>query len=275
MLKKVLILIGGIVFASKIQCMGLKASPAEFVLHDVVPGKFYNLYKEVNIRIKIYNEDDVSHKYFIRTYKPKKVAKLTKGYDEIPVEGWLKFDKYEIEIPPHRVGYVYPFLYIPEDEKYFNQHWCAMIGIIGQPSSGVSLGVYLRVRIETQSKKRVKEKPDGMLAVVPSVIKFYGNGKKDITIYNNSPEKEEVKIYLLKDKKQIKRYLKHGFAPLDKNVKIKLPGKIIIEKNGREKFPVSVNLKEVKRNQEGIIFFEGKNSINFLRVEILKKNGKN
>lgn len=129
-------------------------------------------------------------------------AKCMHGYSEIPDDNWLYFERDEIEIKADSTARIKIFLSIPDEEKYYNQHWAIIPRIADKSKKGGSIDPVLfpKFFIETESKKNIKEKPSGLTGIKPSKIEFHHLpfdialeiGK--FSIYNNDSKTHEYKI---------------------------------------------------------------------------------
>ena len=176
------------------EATSLKAGPASFILHNVTPGKLYDVYAMTGLRLTITNDDDESETWVLSTHRPSEGGHWEKGYGEIPDPKWCLFDRTEITVPPKTDGNVNFFLKIPDDEQYYNQHWIVTLNISGKPVKGtsVALAVNIRGQIETESKADVKARPAGALGMRPSLVEFErmtpgGTAEAQVELYNNSP----------------------------------------------------------------------------------------
>lgn len=277
MKRLVCVILAFVALSYSAESVGLKVSPAEFILHGVSPGKVYDIYRDTGVRITIYNDNDTDNVYLITSHRPSEAGKWEKGYLEIPDAGWLTFDSTEVKIPAHGQENVNLFLALPEGERYYNQNWVVTIGIMSKPASGISLGVYVRVRIETERKERIKEKPDGLIGVVPGTLVFQQNEtRKYVTIYNNTANTGVYKIHPLNDGERVKTYLSAGFNTLPEISLLETEETVRIPAGGKRKIPVTLNLPDSGKSEEKpweqVVFVEGNNITGFFRVRTIKKN---
>ena len=149
----VLALAGLVVLCVPSQGASLKVSPAKFILHDVVPGKLYDIHKETGLRLTIYNDTDTVRTWSLSTHRPSERGRWEKGYGEIPNPEWCWFENDEVAVPPNGKAYAHFYVKIPDDEKYLNQHWVCTLSVGSKPSTaGIAVAVDVRARIETKSK---------------------------------------------------------------------------------------------------------------------------
>ena len=182
-----------------VDAASLKVSPARFIVHNVQPGRLYDIHKETGVRLTVYNESDVNRTWVLSTHRPSERGRWEKGYGEIPDAGWCWFDRDEITAEPHSKAYAKLHLQIPDEEKYYNQHWVVTLSVGGKPGRGLALAVDVRVQIETKSKVGLKTKPYGLLGLEPSMVRFEhvvpGTSRKSqVVLYNNDDKDHRYTI---------------------------------------------------------------------------------
>ncbi len=199
----------------------LKVSPAGFIVHDVEPGKVYDIYKETGLRLTIYNDDAVSRTWLLSPHRPSERGRWEKGYGEIPDAQWCWFEKDEIAVDARSKAYAHLHLKVPDEEKYYNQHWVVTLGVGGKPGGGISLAVDIRVQIETRSRVDLKVRPDGLLGLEPSTIRFEdvtpgSSEKARVTLYNNDGAAHSYMIspLLANTKIDQKTYLSRSYSAI-------------------------------------------------------------
>jgi len=236
--------------AGRSEAASLKVSPARFIVHDVEPGTLYDIYKETGLRLTIYNDDDVRRTWVLSTHRPSERGRWEKGYAEIPDPRWCWFENTEVTVEPNTKGYGHLFLKVPDGEKYYNQHWVVTLGIGGKPArGGISLGVDIRVQIETKSKVDLKERPDGLLGLEPSTIEFedVAPGRSEeaqVVLYNNDGAAHGYTIGSMFENTEIKKktYLAHSYIAVPDSRWIRYDKKIQIEPGGSAVMPVRVEI---------------------------------
>jgi len=202
--------------------IGLMVSPAGLLVQGVRPGKVYDIYEVSKTGLTIFNKDDKSHTYLLSSHRPATVGnrRWEKGYLEIPDSTWCWFEDRELTVEAHGTGLAKIYLRIPDEEKYYNQHWVVTLGIMGKPrsGSGVAVGMYIRLQIETQSKGNMEGKPDGIIAFKPSAVRFdnafIGRAHEgSVKIYNNDNETRLYRVTSLLDKEETRarRYLTRSY----------------------------------------------------------------
>ena len=177
---------------------GLTVEPGGLLLQNVPLSTVYDLYKETGIAIKILNGLDRQVTYRITARKPshRGSEKWMEGYQEIPDSSYLFFDRNNVVIEPQGAEEFKLFLKIPDDPRYYNQHWAVTVAVEGQPSPGevFALAAYLPFEIETESRNSVGEKPWGKLGIEPSSLTLNTAGKEKIRIYNNEGKKQKYQL---------------------------------------------------------------------------------
>jgi len=234
----VLVLLAGLI--GRATAASLKVSPARFIIHDVVPGIEYDVYKETGLRITLYNDDKAARTWVLSVHRPSERGQWERGYAEIPDAGWCWFDRNEVSVEAEGKAYAHLFLKVPQEEKYNNQHWVVTLGIDGKPGAGgISLAADVRVQIETESVAGVEQRPYGILGISPSVIEFEDvvvgaveNGR--VAIYNNDEEPHTYSVRPLFDDKSVdqKVYLTHSYRAVPDPLWISLPQAFDIQPGG-------------------------------------------
>jgi hypothetical protein len=265
------------VYSSRLEAASLKVGPAGFIIHNIVPGKIYDVYKETGVQLNIYNDNPVANTYLISSHRPSECGKWEKGYLEIPNAKWCWFDNDEIKVEANGNSYAKFNLRIPDEERYYNQHWVVTLNVAGKPRPGeigVGVAINVRAQIETQAKADLKDVvPDGLIGIVPSAIALKANEKGAVVIFNNSPDDETYKIYPLADKEKFQKYISAGFNPLPDPDWLELGGRSLkIPAGGKKTLGLKSALPERTGKSNGkyeaIVFVEGKSAAGFARVRI-------
>ena len=221
----------------RLEAASLKVSPARFIVHNVEPGRLYDIYKETRLRLTVYNDDTVSRTWALSTHRPSERGRWEKGYAEIPDAQWCWFDKDEITVEPNSKAYANLYLKVPEEEKYYNQHWVVTLNIGTKPGrGGIGLAVDIRVQIETKSKVGLKTKPYGPLGFEPSIVRFEdtkpgSREKAQVEIFNNDVRAHSYTITALFDDSEIrqKTYLTHSYTQMPDSTWVKHEKHVQIE----------------------------------------------
>jgi len=266
--------------------MGLRVEPGGMMVQYVPLGITYDFYESVGIPLVIYNRDASPHTYILSADKPSTVAarKWLKGYSEIPDPSWMWFEKDEVTIEAQGKTEVKMYLKIPDEEKYYNQHWSVALGVKGkaEPGQMLALAAYPRVQIETLSKEDVNERPDGAIGFVPStlLVEDLVLGKKEelkLKIYNNDTNCHIYKIrseVFPKDptKELIHTSPTYSWIPEPNWVK---PDTRRVTIDGQESLELTVRVEvpkdkeNYKRSWESILFIEPDKGLpGFVRVQI-------
>lgn len=198
--------LGGLVaqaVASESQGKGLRVSPGALFVQHVFLGKLYDVYEASGVQLTIHNDSEREQTYVLSTHMPSDVGAhgWLHGYAEVPDLSWFWFDRYEVVIAPHGEGRVNMYFEIPNEERYYNQHWVFALGINGKPEPGnvIQLGAYPQIQIETKSQEGVGARPAGPLGLAPSVISI-GNlplgtpRQATLRLYNNTAETRRYRL---------------------------------------------------------------------------------
>jgi len=195
--------LGGIVFqaiASEAQGKGLQVTPGALFVQSVFLGKLYDVYEASGIQLTIQNDSEREQTYVLSTQRPSEVgiSGWVHGYAELPDPRWFWFDREEVVVAAHGEGRVNMFFEIPQEERYYNQHWVFALGIRGA-GTGIQLALYPKIQIETISKETVTARPDGPLGLEPSVISIYslplGTPRQaTLRLYNNTAETRRYRL---------------------------------------------------------------------------------
>jgi len=209
-------------FEERLVAASLRVAPARFIVHNVEPGKLYDLYGETGLRLTLYNDDRTARTWMLTTHRPSERGKWERGYDEIPDADWCWFETAELNVLPASKAYGYLKLQIPAEEKYYNQHWVVTLGIDGKAGrGGLALAADVRVQIETKSKADVSESPYGCIGTVPSLVRFEGvvpgkSVEKGIVLYNGEAETRTYTIAPFLEVEDVEKatYLTSSYATI-------------------------------------------------------------
>ena len=229
-----IILFSGIV--EEVQAAGMAVSPSGFLVGDVQPGKIYDIYEVSQVGLTVYNKNDMPKTYLLSTHRPSTVGtrRWEKGYLEIPNSEWCWFGKEELTVAAKGNGFAKIYLKVPNDEKYYNQHWVVTLDIREKPKAGfgISLAVNVRLQIETESRADMEGKPDGIIAFKPSTVRLekvsLGRAHEgSVLIYNNDNETRSYRVVSLlqEDEARARRYLTRPYQLIPD------PKWIVLDKN--------------------------------------------
>lgn len=265
--------------SGRLEAASLKVGPAGFIIHNIVPGRTYDVYKETGLQLTIYNDSAEAKTYLLSAHRPSESGKWEKGYLEIPDPKWCWFDNDEIKVEANSKAYAGFHLKIPDEERYYNQRWVVTLNIAGKPGpGGIGVAINVRAQIETQSRADLKGgPPDGLIGIVPSVITLKANEKGEVVVFNNSASNETYKIYALADQEKFQTYMSAGFSPLPEPDWIRPgDGSLTIPPGGRKTLSLRSALPDKGGNSdkkyEAIIFIEGKETTGFVRVRMEGRN---
>ena len=274
------LLLGSVV---RVEAASLKVSPARFIVHDVKPGKLYDIHAETGLRITIYNDDDKARTWTLSTHRPSERGRWEKGYAEIPDARWCRFDMNEITIPPNSRGYAKLYLEIPDGEKYYNQHWVVTLGIGGRAEGGIGIGlaVNVRMQIETESRSDLKTRPDGLIGLKPSMVRFENvspgtNQKTKVVLYNNDTVAHSYTTASLFEDEATKRksYLTSNYSAMPDTARLGLSDEPIeIEPGGSAALDLEVKIPDDannfgKRWEDILLVQPDEGRAGFLRIRV-------
>lgn len=264
-----------------LEAASLKVAPARFIVHNVTPGRVYDIYAETGLRLTVYNDDDASRTWVLSIHRPSDRGPWETGYAEIPDPAWCWFDQTEITVEPQSKAYAHLFLEVPDDERYYNQHWVATLGIDGKPAAGgIALAADVRAQIETKSKPDGAVKPDGALGIAPSIVRFENAApgaalEATATLYNNGAGTQVYGISRLFDRAGIeqKSYQTHSFEPLPESSWLDYGRSIQIEAGGSAVVKLSLKLPpdaafHGKKWEELLLIQPKEGRAGFVRVQI-------
>ena len=160
--------------------LGLAVQPGGLLIRDVVPGETYDLKAITGVGLTVFNRDSRPHTYVLAAHRPSEVGnrRLPLGYSDIPDPSWFWFEVGEVTVPAQGSSEVRMYLMIPDDERYYNQHWSVSVGVVGKPGQAemLTLAAYPRFEIETKTALRdqLRLKPAGEIGLCPSQIVLSG-----------------------------------------------------------------------------------------------------
>ena len=252
----------------------IKVSPGAFCIQNVDVGKDLDL----GMDLIISNISDQENAFSIKPLSAGKVrSDWLKGYFQMPDPAWLSFEQDKITVGPNAEGKVRMHINIPGEEKYLNQHWIVFVDVTTEALEGAasrSLPVFraaisANYMIETRVNPDVKERPDGILGLVPSAIEAKGviPGKKfkgAFKIYNNDKGEHDYTVYSYvpqasQKKQDISVTPGYEFVK-DKNWVKPVKGKIKIKPGSSKTVNINIALpdgdKSADKGWEGILFVQ-------------------
>lgn len=242
--------------AASASAAGLKVGPAGFVVQNVAPGRQYDVYKETGVRLTVYNDADATRSYVLSVHRPSERGAWETGYLEIPDASWCWFENQELTVGPHSQSHDGLTLKVPEEDKYYNQHWVATLGVTGKPAAGgIALAVDVRVQIETAAKREGTEKPDGTIGFRPSLIRFAPAHPGETTatqilVYNNDGKAHTYTVAPmgLDDPARASRYLTASFEHYPDSRYLEYGREMVIEAGKSAKLSLKLNLPRDDRS---------------------------
>ena len=268
----------------RVEAASLKVSPARFIVHNVEPGRLYDVYKETRLRLTVYNDDTVNQTWVLATHRPSERGRWEKGYGEIPDARWCWFDKNEITVEPNSKAYAYLHLKVPDEERYYNQHWVVTLSIGGKPGrGGIGVAVDVRAQIETKSSADVKTRPYGLLGMKPSIVPFEdtkpgGREKAQVEIFNNDVRAHSYTISSLladADTDQ-KKYLTHSYKAIPDFKWVKYGKHVQIEPGKSAELSLELEIPDDETNfgkkwEDILLVQPDEGRAGFLRVQVETK----
>lgn len=268
---------------------GLAVSPAGLLIQKVKPGETYDISEVSGVTLNITNKDNDPHTYIISVHRPSTVAarKWTRGYLEIPDPSFFRLEKDEVRIAANETAKVRMFIEIPDEERYYNQHWSVSlyVRVKAEPGQMVALAAAPRFEIETVAKGGIKKRPDGLIAFEPHLIEIEnlvpGSMKEaKVRLYNNDQKRHNYNIIPMifvknTEKGQIRLSPGYTWIPDLKWLKLKKK-KLNVGPEGVVYISFSVKVPEnpihFNQNWEAILFCEPDEGLSgFIRVRIVTK----
>jgi len=265
----------------------LTVEPASIVIQNLGLAGLCDLHAVSGISLRVQNEDNVARTYTLSTHKPSQVAagRWLKGYLEIPDASWFWFENDEVTVEAQSKQQVKMFLKIPDEEKYYNQHWSISLLVGGKPGPRMRIGLAVspRFQIETMAKEGMKVRPDGIIAFEPSLVRLENfspgaTAAARTKLYNNDKKKHEYRIGVKTfppDPKKSQISISPGYAWLP-DTKWVVPGKkvVTVEPSGSLPLFFDVKIPDAERcygkKWEVILFVDPDSGpAGFVRLQIL------
>lgn len=168
--------------------LGLSVMPATYLFSNLPIGERI----ELKVPLKIKNKSDKTQTYILSTHRAEELQRLpVEGYQQIPNPDWLEFEENEMMLEPNQISSVKMFVEVPNEKRYYNQHWQIDLAVTMKPRPGerLTLAAYPRYFIETESRDDLVEIPAGAIGLIPSNVIL-----KDIPLCLTG-KVAEVKIY--------------------------------------------------------------------------------
>jgi len=257
----------------------LGVSPGAFCAQGVPVGEK----TDTGISLAITNDTDKERIFSVKVDElpPFKNVDLH-GYTSMPQLKWFVLTGTELTTPAKGSASSRISVIVPEDERYYNQHWgvSCLIEYTGQKGlfQEAVKTVYL---FETKSKADIKGRPAGDLGVAPSIVSIDLADNKTLKgafrIYNNTKEPRQYKLASrLPEAKAEGLSLSNspGFTWLSDAGQVKLDKTSIkVEAGGTAEVSVLQAVPDSQLTEgcmlEGLVFIESdKGQANFVRVHI-------
>ncbi len=186
-------------FFASAKAHALGVSPATTFMEGVAPGELIDTKQDLIIT----NDADVDLNVVIETMKPMMPGhESLKGFRILPDPSFVYADKKKMTIPPKSTGRTRVFVNVPNEEKYYNQHWAVSIRVRTVNFEFVRMAVAPFFIMETLPKADIKEAPEGSFGLVPTLLEVKRaearSKKTAFTLYNNTEQehKYSVKSYI-------------------------------------------------------------------------------
>lgn len=140
---------------SVILASGLAVQPATFLFRDIPVGQKIKL----PAPLSIHNKDERTNTYTVKALSPSRIGmSWPEGYIEIPKTDWFTFEEKEITVDSGKIGITNMYIEIPAEDAYYNQKWVIAVEVTTkvEPGESISLAVYPRFLIETESRGKIK-----------------------------------------------------------------------------------------------------------------------
>jgi len=238
--------------------LGLSARPGVFCFSKIPVGKKY----ELPLPLRIKNKSDKDRTYFLFTYKQSEDSniKQVEGYADMLDPNWFFFERDEVTVEASGISEVKMYSQIPNNDRYYNQHWVVGLGVKGMPGEGeaVALAVYPRYFLETESKDDLAVKPYGLTGIKPSVVTLKDVPLKkiermaQIQIFNNDYISRQYQIASVISPKDQERGIfvspAYSWMP-DPNWVIPEQKELSIDGSQSETIAVGLNIPQEDRNR--------------------------
>jgi len=190
--------------------IGLSVEPGGLLIQGVEPGQVYDLEEKTGILLTIHNRDRSDHTYMLATFRPSEVGnrRLPLGYEDIGDPAWFWFEQSEVRVPGQESAQVRMYLRVPDDDRYWNQHWSVSVGVAGkaEPGETLTLAVYPRFEIETAAAGRAELslRPAGETGLCPTVVDLGEAGEEqtlggEFMLCNNDEKTHRYRLAVAKD----------------------------------------------------------------------------
>lgn len=230
----------------------IKVAPAEFTVHNVEPGRTYDIFEETGLRLTVFNDESVARTWSLYVSQPSERGARQAGYDAIPDPSWCQFHGDSVTVPAGGKAYAELTLTVPNEERYYNQHWLVALTVGGKPEGGgIGLEVDVRMQVETKSHPDVAATPAGSLGVKPSIVAFDQVRPGEVRtgqaiLYNNTPEE---RTYILRpllgdESLEPERYITFPYRAMPTDGWVSWPREMVVAPGATAVVPVQVQLPD-------------------------------
>ncbi|MCD6098826.1 hypothetical protein J7K18_08070 [bacterium] len=268
MIKKAIFSIVLLFLAVPLFC--IRISPGVFTARNVPVGEKTNF----GVNLLCYNDSDSEKRFVVEKAFPSKVKKnWLKGYIDIPDTSFFVLDAPETLVaPPGEPARAAMYIDIPDDERFYNQHWAVSLIVKEITGSMFQTAIATLYFIETESKENMSSVPFGELAVLPSIVTIDG-GRGEFVLFNNDTTRQRISFTLKEPALQSDRVhieISSGFKPLPVDC-IKVSPKELTIAPGKKrtiKLKLKGELPDTTSSYECFLMIEGEDARNFVRVRV-------
>lgn len=238
-----LLLSGTLLFAQK---KSLSTKFTDIILSGLKPGMVYSLKKEKNVTYKVLNESDEAEDVEVVVEIPNS-WQMKPGYEPIPDVSWVKLNPTDYHLKPGESTDSDIILVIPDDEKYANRHFQAMLVTQSIPKpqkvSGVAISFAIahRIRFSTgprpetvmeEHRKRVLEALKLELSPLSLFLPELSVGEKvildgddfsTVQIVNRARENYKIEFQLAREPRSYG--LTGDYVPIPEEIEVKFKKK--------------------------------------------------
>ena len=130
---------------SDVEAGGFGASPAEFIVSEVMPG-------ETAERIVHINNKEDSPQTFDISVETTPEGSRREGRAEFPDNTWVTFDRESVTVDALSSEAVKVYIDIPKEQRWLEQDWETWIKITGASSGMFKTVLYIRLLVSTDSE---------------------------------------------------------------------------------------------------------------------------
>ena len=158
-----------------VSAIGIRISPATFLVQDVPVGEFFSITKKYGYIIRI-SQVPASGYYSLTVKKPSEDGQTATGFEDIPDVNWFYLERETLYISNDSAVTCSIGVNFPDSAPLYNRHFLVGVEIMPIPESvrgNLLLSAELLFRIETEPKAGIKPKiSPGEFVFVPSAVDF-------------------------------------------------------------------------------------------------------